>query len=114
MEWISRRRDITWNTYGRNSVTQDKWRMSFLFSATSNVYQRVIYTKTNLFSRHTLDIVLKDLCENRKKCFFKAANSGGVGLAGDPDRQAQGLKQVVVEVWLAGILKVSDRQKWLT
>lgn len=60
---------------------------------------------------HTLDIVLKNLCENREESFLETADSGGVGFAGDPDRQAQGLKQVVVEVWLAGILKVSDRQK---
>lgn len=48
---------------------------------------------------------MKDLSENREKSLLKAAHSGGVGLAGDPDGQAEGLKQVVVEVWLAGILK---------
>lgn len=57
----------------------------------------------------TLDIILKDLREDREEGFLKAANSSGVGLAGDSHRQAQGLEQVVVKVRLAGILKMSSR-----
>ncbi len=63
----------------------------------------------SLVNGHTLDIVLKDLSEDGEECFLEAADSGGVGLAGDPDRQAQRLKQVVVKVRLAGILKTCDR-----
>lgn len=59
--------------------------------------------------RHTLDIVLKDLREDGEERFLKAADRGGVGFAGDPHRQAQGLKQVVVEVRFAGILKGGQR-----
>lgn len=59
----------------------------------------------------TLDIVLKDFSEDGEECFLEAADCGGVGLAGDPDRQAQGLKQVVVKMRLAGILKMSDQDE---
>lgn len=55
--------------------------------------------------RRTLDIVLEDLCEDGEERILEAADSGGVGLAGDADRQAEGLEQVVVKVRLAGILK---------
>lgn len=58
----------------------------------------------------TLDVVLKNLCDDGKECFLEAADRGGVGLAGDPDGQAQGLKQVVVKVRLAGILKMGDQE----
>lgn len=55
--------------------------------------------------RRTLDIVLEDLRKYGEEGVLEAADSGGVGLAGDADRQAEGLKQVVVKVRLAGILK---------
>lgn len=48
---------------------------------------------------------MKDFCEDWEECFLKAADSSRIGLTGDPDRQTQGLKQVVVKVRLAGILK---------
>lgn len=52
-----------------------------------------------------MDIVLEDLRKYGEEGVFEAADSGGVGLAGDADQQAEGLKQVVVKVRLAGILK---------
>lgn len=55
-----------------------------------------------------MNIILKDLCEDREECFLKADDCGGVCLAGDPNRQAEGLEQVVVKVRFAGILKVGD------
>lgn len=55
--------------------------------------------------RRTLNVVLEDLGEDGEERFLEAADRGRVGFAGDPDRQAQGLKQVVVKVRLAGILK---------
>lgn len=55
--------------------------------------------------RDTLDIVLEDLCEDGEEGVLEAADSHGVGLAGDAYRQAEGLKQVVVKVRLAGVLK---------
>ena len=56
----------------------------------------------------TLDIILKDLSEDREESLLEAADSSRVGFAGDADGQAQGLKQVVVKVRLAGILKTGD------
>lgn len=53
----------------------------------------------------TLDIVLQDFGEDGEERFLEAADGGGVGLAGDADGQTQRLKQVVVEVRFAGILK---------
>lgn len=55
--------------------------------------------------RLTLNIVLEDFSEDWEKRFLEAADSGCIGLAGDADGQAQRLKQVVVKVRLAGILK---------
>lgn len=52
-----------------------------------------------------MDIVLEDLCEDGEERVLEAADSRGVGLAGDAYRQAEGLKQVMVKVRLAGILK---------
>lgn len=52
-----------------------------------------------------MDIVLEDLGEDGEERVLEATDSGGVGLAGDAYRQAEGLKQVVVEVRLAGILE---------
>lgn len=52
-----------------------------------------------------MDIVLEDLREDGEERILEAADSDGVGLAGDAYRQAEGLKQVVVEVRLAGILE---------
>lgn len=56
----------------------------------------------------TLNIVLEDLREDGEERFLKTADSSGVRLAGDADRQAQGLKQVVVKVRFAGILKADE------
>lgn len=53
----------------------------------------------------TLDVVLQDFGEDREERLLEAADCGGIGLAGDADGQTQRLKQVVVEVRLAGILK---------
>lgn len=50
-------------------------------------------------------VVLEDLRKYGEEGVLEAADGGGVGLAGDADRQAKGLKQVVVKVRLAGILK---------
>lgn len=58
-------------------------------------------------SLRTLHVILKDLCEYREEGFLEAAHSHRVRLAGDPDGQAQWLKQVVIEMGLARIL---DRQ----
>lgn len=58
-------------------------------------------------SLRTLHVVLEDLCKHGEEGVLEAADSGGVGLAGDADRQAEGLKQVVVKVRLAGILKTT-------
>ena len=52
---------------------------------------------------------MKDLREHGEEGLLKAAHGAWVGLAGDPDGQAQGLKQVVVEVGLAGILKAGEK-----
>lgn len=52
-----------------------------------------------------MDIVLEDLREDGEERVLEAADSGRVGLAGDAYRQAEGLKQVVVEVRFAGILE---------
>lgn len=52
-----------------------------------------------------MDVVLEDLRKYGEEGVLEAADGGGVGLAGDADRQAKGLKQVVVKVRLAGILK---------
>lgn len=51
-----------------------------------------LWSKILRVNWQTLDIILKDLSEDREECLLKAANSGGVGLTGDPNRQAQGLK----------------------
>lgn len=59
-------------------------------------------------SKRTLHVVLKNLCEHGEECLLKAAHSHRVGLTGDPDGQAQWLKQVVVEMGFAGIL---DKQQ---
>lgn len=58
-----------------------------------------------MVGRLTLDVVLEDFGEDREERLLEAADSGGVGLAGDADGQAQRLEQVVVKVRLAGILK---------
>lgn len=52
-----------------------------------------------------MNVALEDLRKYGEEGVLEAAHSGGVGLAGDADRQAEGLKQVVVKVRLAGILK---------
>ncbi len=54
--------------------------------------------------QHTLHIILEDLSKHRKQGLFKADHSVLIGLAGDPDGQAQWLKQVMVEMRLTGIL----------
>lgn len=53
----------------------------------------------------TLNIILKDLREDGEEGFLKAADCRRVSFAGDPHRQAQRLKQVVIKMRLAGILK---------
>lgn len=56
-----------------------------------------------------MDVVLEDLRKHGEEGVLEAADRDGVGLAGDADRQAEGLKQVVVKVRLAGILKTRFR-----
>lgn len=103
MEWISRRSDITWNTYGRNSAKETRRRRHHKLVALDVTHRDVKERK----KRRTLDIVLEDLCEDGEERVLEAADSRGVGLAGDAYRQAEGLKQVVVKVRLAGILEGS-------
>lgn len=56
------------------------------------------------YGLRTLHVVLKDLCEHGEEGLLETAHSRRVCLTGDPDGQTQWLKQVVIEMGLAGIL----------
>lgn len=102
LQWISSRRDITWNTYGRNSAGAGS---QTLRSERTSPEGWAAFVGVG---RLTLDVALEDFGEDGEECFFEAADGGGVGLAGDADGQAQRLEQVVVEVRLAGVLEKED------
>ena len=61
----------------------------------------------------TLDISDQDLLKRWKQSFFKTSDILWVCLAANFDDKANSLEEIVVEMWLAGILKViqnkSDR-----